>query len=85
MSRRKEANRAEAIVRGIGALIMLALLAAMVFALPHMVKGEDPRETMDIMFRMLIGYAVLGTIIGVVGLVVWFRVLKEKKPTQQHK
>jgi H+/Cl- antiporter ClcA len=78
-SRRKEANRAEAIVRGVGGLIMVAVLAAMVFAMPHLVKCKNTHEMMEIMLRMLFWYAVLGIIIGAFGLVVWLRILKGKE------
>lgn len=79
MSRRKEANRAEAIIRAVGGFIMVAVLAAMVFAMPHIVKGKNVHEMMQIMFRMLFGYVALLIIIGVIGLVVWFRILKGKR------
>jgi hypothetical protein len=55
----------------------------MVFSVPYILKGKEPRETMDIVLRMLLGYVVLGTIFGVVGLVVWVRVLKGKEKRRQ--
>ncbi len=78
MSRRKEANRAEAIVRAVGGFIMIAVLLGMVFAMPHIGKGKNVHEMIQIMFGMLFGYALLGLIIGVIALVLWFRVLKGK-------
>jgi drug/metabolite transporter (DMT)-like permease len=79
MSRRKEANRAEAIVRGVGALVMVLVLAVMIFALPQILKGKDTGQMMDTMIHMVVGFAVFGLVIGVIGLIVWFKVLKRKK------
>ena len=74
MSRRKEANRAEAIVRGVGALILLLLIMIMIFALPHILKGKSTQEMMDTMMHMIVGFAVLVVITEVIGLIVWVRV-----------
>jgi len=79
MSRRKEANRAEAIVRGVGAFIMVLLLALLLFALPHILKGKNTQEMMDTMMHIIIGFASLSIITGVIGVVVWLKVLKGKK------
>lgn len=56
----------------------LAVLAVMVFVMPHIVKGKNVHEMMQIMFGMFFGYVGLGLIIGVIALVVWFRFLKGK-------
>ena len=79
MSRRKEANRAEAIVRGIGALVLLVVLAIMLKVLPHLLKGKSSQEMMETMMHMIIGFAVLAGVVGILGLVVWLKVLKGKK------
>ncbi len=78
MSRRKEANRAEAIVKGVGALIMVLVLAVMVYALPQILKGKDTGQMMDTMIHMIVGFAVLGLVIGVIGLIVWIKVRNKK-------
>ena len=78
MSRRREANRAEAIVKGVGALVMLLLLAIMAFALPHFLKGKDTRQMMDTMIYIIGAFVLLMGLIVVAGLVVWFKVLKKK-------
>ena len=57
---------------------MLALLLGMVFVMPDILKGKNVHEMIQIMFRTLFGYVLLGFTIGVVGLVMWFRVLKGK-------
>ena len=75
MSRRKEANRAEAIVKGIGALIMVLILAIMVFALPKILKGKSPAEMVGTMHHMIIGFAWFGLVIGI-SLIVWVKVRK---------
>jgi hypothetical protein len=79
MSRRKEASRAEAIVRGVGALVMVLLLAVTVFALPQILKGKDTGQMMDTMMHLILGFTVLGGVIVVVGLIVWVKVLKKRK------
>jgi hypothetical protein len=79
VSRRKEANRAEAIVKAVGAIIMVLVLAGMVYALPQILKGKDTGAVMDTMIHIIIGFAVFGLVIGVIGLIVWIKVLKRKK------
>jgi len=79
MSRRKEANRAEAIFLGVGALILVPVLALTLYALPQILKGKSTREMVDTMMQMIHGFEILGLLIGVIGLIVWFRVLKRKK------
>lgn len=78
MSRRKEANRAEAIVKGVGALIMVLVLAGMVYALPKILKGKDTGAVMDTMMHMILGFAVFALVIGVIGLIVWINVQNKK-------
>ena len=73
MSRRREANRAEAIVRGIGAIIMLLILAAMVYAIPQILKGKSTDEMIRTMLHILMGLAVLAGAVTVIGLIVWFK------------
>lgn len=75
MSRRKEANRAEAIVRGVGALVLLLILVIMVYALPNILKGKSTDEMLQTMLHMLFGFALLAGTVGVLGLIVWIKVL----------
>jgi hypothetical protein len=82
MSRRREANRAEAIVKAIGGLVMVLLLFVMVLALPHFLKGKDTRQMMDTMMYVIGGMVFLVGLITVIGLIVWFRVLKGKNKRQ---
>lgn len=79
MSRRRQANRAEAIVRGIGALLLLFLLAAMVFAMPQILKGQSPNEMIGTMLHMVMAFAILVGAVIVMGLVVWIIVLRRRK------
>jgi hypothetical protein len=79
MSRRKEANRAEAIVKGVGAIVLLLILLAMVYAVPHLMKGKNTDEMLHSMLDMLLGFALLAGTVVVIGLIVWFKVLKRKK------
>jgi len=79
MSRRKEANRAEAIVKGIGAIVLLLILLITVYALPKILKGQSTDEMLRNMLRILIGLAVFAGAVAVIGLTVWFRVLRRRK------
>jgi hypothetical protein len=78
MSRRRQANRAEAIVRGVGAIGMLVLLLVMVQVLPQILKGKNPGEMINTMMQMVLGFAFVGGLVGVIGLVVWLKVIKRK-------
>jgi hypothetical protein len=84
MSRRRQANRAEAIVRGIGALLMLLVLWGVVSVMPQILEGKDPGQAMNIMIRTIMGFAVLLGVIVVDGLVVWTVVLKGLRKRPQH-
>jgi protein-S-isoprenylcysteine O-methyltransferase Ste14 len=79
MSRRREANRAEAIVKGVGAIILLLLLLGLTQVLPQMLKGEDPREMIGTMMQIIVGFAMLCGLVAVVGLIVWVKVMKERR------
>jgi hypothetical protein len=78
MSRRKDANRAEAIVKGIGSIILLLLLVIMTQALPAILKGKNTHEMINTTLTLIAGFAFLTILVGVIALVVWFRVLKGK-------
>jgi hypothetical protein len=73
MSRRK-ANKAEAIVRGIGAIFMLMLLFVVTRMLPQILKGQSTDEMMRTMIRFIAALAVFGGVVTTIGLIVWFRV-----------
>ena len=79
MSRRKEATRAEAIVRGVGAIILLLFLGILTLLVPQILKGKDTHETMSTMIKIIGGFAILVLLVGVIGLIVWVKVLKGKK------
>jgi hypothetical protein len=79
MSRRREANRAEAIVRGVGAIILLLLLFCLVQVLPRILKGKDTHEMMSTLMQIIVGFTILVLLVGVVGLIVWIKVRKGKK------
>ncbi len=78
MSRRREANRAEAIVKGIGAIILLLLLFIMVQVLPGILTGKEPQELMNTVIRIIGAFAFLVGLVGVIGLIVCVKVLKGK-------
>ena len=84
MSRRRQANRAEAIVRGVGALIMLGIILIMLPMLPKILKGKSADETLRTMFGMIVGFVVLAGAIAVVGLIVWLRVQRGKGRMQSN-
>lgn len=79
MSRRKEANRAEAIFRGVGALVLVLLLALVLWTLPHILKGKNALEMMGAVVKIIVGFASLTIIVGIIGVMVWLKVLKGKK------
>jgi hypothetical protein len=76
MSRRKEANRAEAIVRAIGAIIMLLFLWGMVAGVGH---GKNQGDPIAGLLSTLTFFVLLFGAITVVGLIVWFIVLKRPR------
>ncbi len=81
MSRRREANRAEAIVRGIGAIIMLILLWGMVNGAPGFLRGKNPTDAIAGLMSALVLFVGLFIAISVIGLVVWLIILKRpQKP-----
>jgi len=83
MSRRKEANRAEAIVRAVGALILLVVLLVGSQMLPQMLKGKSAEEMIGTLPKIITGFVILAGLVSVIGLIVWHRVLKGKpKGTQ---
>ena len=63
MSKRKEANRAEAIVRGVGAIILLLLLGIMTQVLPQTLKGKDTHEMMSTMMQIIMGLTILSGLV----------------------
>ncbi len=79
MSNRKQANRAEGIVRAVGAFIMVIFLAVMVFSVPHLVKNKSADETMHAMLTMITAFVGLCIALGILGVIVWFKVLKGKR------
>jgi len=52
---------------------MLLLLLIIVYAMPQSLKGKDPREMMSSMLRIIMGFAFLGGLVIVIGLVVWVK------------
>jgi NADH:ubiquinone oxidoreductase subunit 6 (subunit J) len=85
MGSRKDANRAEAIVRGVGAIVLLLVLAVMVYALPQILKEKNPTEMLSTMMQMLIGLAMLVGVVTVIGVIVWLKVLKGKSKPNPRK
>jgi hypothetical protein len=78
MSRRREANHAEAIVKGIGAIILLLLLFITIQVLPGILKGKEPQEMLNTAMKIIFAFAFLSILVGVIGLIVWLKVLKGK-------
>jgi len=57
---------------------MLVLLLVMVQVLPQILKGKNPGEMINTMMQMVLGFAFVGGLVGVIGLVVWLKVIKRK-------
>ena len=79
MSRRRDANGAEAIVRGVGAIFLLLLLGLMTQVLPQVMKGGDPKEMIGTMLQIVVGFTILAGLVVVTGLIVWVKVLNRKR------
>ena len=79
MGRQKEANRAEASVKGVGALVLVFALTVMVYLLPHILKGKDPQEMIRAVFRMIVVFVFASLAVGIAGLIVWLKVMKGKR------
>ena len=79
MSRRREANRAEAIVKGVGAMLMLLMLLSVTGVLPQLLHGKDPREMIGTLLLLIAGFAMLAGFVAVVGLIVWVKVRNRKR------
>lgn len=79
MSRRKEANRAEAIVKGVGAFIMVLFLAVMVYEVPNIVKNKSTEDTIHTMWVMILAFVGTCIALGILGVIVWLKVLKGKR------
>jgi hypothetical protein len=73
MSRRR-ANRAEAIVKGVGAIILLFLLLGVTQGMPKILNGKNPNEMIGTMFQIIVGFAFLTGLVAVIGLIVWVKV-----------
>ncbi len=52
MGNRKQANRAVAIVRAIGAILMLLVLLIIVQIAPRLVQGRDPGQAITALLQM---------------------------------
>ena len=76
MSRPREANRAEAIVKGIGGIVMLLLLWCRVKGWLGSPGTRNPGDAIAWLLGMLKLFVVLVGAITVIGLIVWLIVLK---------
>jgi hypothetical protein len=73
---RKRANKAEAIVRGIGAMFTVIVLFIATQGLPGMLKGRSTDEMMRTVIGFIAAFAALGIIVGTISLIVWITVKK---------
>lgn len=71
MSRRRDANRAEAVVRGVGSIFLLLMLGAFTMGMPQLAKGKSPVEMLDTVLGILALLVVCAVAVTVVGLLVW--------------
>ena len=79
MSTRKQANRAEGIVRAVGAFIMVLFLGVMVYEMPNIVKNKSTEETMHTMWVLIFAFVGTTIALGILGVFVWLKVLKGKR------
>lgn len=59
---------------------MVLLLGCLLLALPKILQGKNPLQMMDTVVVIICGFAALGILVGLIGLVVWLRVLRGKRP-----
>jgi hypothetical protein len=78
MSRRRDADRAEAIFKGVGAIILLLLLFGFIQLLPQMLKGKSTGEMIGSMLHVITVFAILMGLVVLVGLIVWVKVRGRK-------
>jgi hypothetical protein len=79
VSKRREANRVEAIVKAVGTIILLLLLFITIQVLPGIIKGKEPPEMMNTVMKIIFAFAFLAILVGVIGLIVWVKIMKGKK------
>ena len=66
-------------MRGIGALVMLAMLVVTMRLLPQILKGQSTKEMMHTMMNFIIGFVVLAGIITTIGVIVWAKVRRSDR------
>jgi hypothetical protein len=77
MGRRKDADRAEAIVKGVGTIFLLLLLLGITQVLPGMLKGQSSGEMINTMLHIVMVFVFLCMLVAGIGLIVWV-VVKRK-------
>ena len=83
MSRRRDANRAETIVKAVGAVVLLVVLLLVSQVMPGMLKGKNPQEMMDAMVKLIGGFVFLATLGSIAGLVAWRMVRSKGRQTAE--
>ena len=73
------ATRARAIVRAIGALVMLIILAIAIPMMPQILKGKDPQEMIGTMFKMIVAFGAVGVAVVIIGLIAWHQVQRGRR------
>ena len=58
---------------------MLLLLGIMTQVLPQILKGNDPHEMIGTMMQIIVGFALIGGLIVLIGLIVWLKVRNGNK------
>ena len=58
---------------------MVMVLLVMVQSVPQILNGKHPRDAIGTVLQMITGFVMLGGLVGVVGLIVWFIVGKAAK------
>lgn len=77
MSRRREANRIEAIVRAVGALFLLLVLAVFIKLGPGLFKGKTSAESLSIALKCIYVFLFLCAVVSVIALIAWWRVMRK--------
>ena len=78
MSRRRDADKVEAIVKGVGGILLILVLAGIVTKMPEILKGKNTQEALGTMFGMIRMFVFLALAVATASVVAWWIVRHRK-------